>query len=893
MNYTKRGVQAKQQALTAKAGKWGRKFRLNLVIILLVACLAVGAWGASAAFGMYQGILASTPQIYSNQVAPVGAATFIYDRNGNKIDELVAVNSNRIFVTMDDIPEYMGQAIVAIEDERFYEHNGIDYMGILRSGYQFIKTMGEETQGASTITQQLLKNTIFTDWMSEGDNMIKKIKRKLQEQYLAVELTKILDKDEILERYMNTINTGQNTLGVEAAAQRYFGKSVKDLTISECSVIAVITQNPTRYNPISKPENNAVRREDCLRKMMELGFITPEERAEALADDVYARIERHNVDYLENNTTSSYFTDAVNYDVKQDLLDAGYSEENVDFLLYSGGLRIMTTLDPYIQEIVDEAVNNPEYYPEDSKWELEYALTVYHPDNTHQNYSQEMMTKYFKENIDADFDLLFDSKEEALEAVEIYKDAVMNEGDESDEKCNIIIQPQATVVIMDQYTGEVLAMAGGRGEKEGRLTLNRATDAYRGPGSTFKVLAAYAPALDSAGLSLATVFNDAPFYYDDGKEVKNWYKTGYEGLNSIRRGIERSMNVIAVKTLTQISPRLGYDYIKNFGFSKITDHYVRGNQVLKDDVQSLALGGVTVGVSNEELTAAYAAIANNGSYIKPKLYTQVLDSDGNIILDNTQEDSHQVLKETSAWLLTDAMTGTVTAAGATGTSVNFGGMAIAGKTGTTSDDFDVWFAGFTPYYTCVTWAGYDTPTDMNSSETGIAKTLWRNIMERVHEGLEYRDFTMPEGIVEVEICSRSGKLPHPSGICGAHLKTEYFDEMSLPYETCDVHYSGMICSYTGQPATPECPFQNPGSCELIPIEDESLHLGSTIPIENPDGTITYQQPNLSNMCPHDILFMAQPNAEEIINQQLNEIIIRQMQAQAAAEAAAAAAASGQ
>lgn len=884
MNYTQQGIQDKQQALNAKSGKWGRKLLLNFTVILLVGIIAIGVWGVSAAFGMYKGILALTPQIDLNQVAPVGAATFIYDCEGNKLDELVATNSNRIIVDGDQIPDYMGYAIVAIEDERFFEHNGVDFMGMLRAGYQFLKTMGEETQGASTITQQLLKNTVFTDWTSEGDNMIKKIKRKLQEQYLAVEVTKLLDKDEILVRYMNTINTGQNTLGVEAAAQRYFGKSVKDLTLSECTVIAVITQSPTKYNPIRNPENNARRRKDCLVNMVDLGFITQEECDEALADNVYERIEQHNVDYLANKGTSSYFVDAVTYDVREDLLAAGNSEANVDFLLYSGGLRIISTLNPTYQAIVDEAVNNPDNYPEGSAVQLEYALTVYKEDGTHQNYSKEMMVKYFRENVDANFDLLFDSEEEALQAIEDYKAVVMEEGDEADETISITIEPQVSVFVMDQSTGEVVAMSGGRGDKEGRLTYNRATEAYRGPGSTFKVLAAYAPALDSAGLTLSTVFNDAPFYYNDGKLVNNWYKTGYKGLCSIRYGIEQSLNVVTVKCLTQIGTRLGYDYIKNFGFSQITDHYVKGNQVFTDDNQPLALGGVTVGVSNEELTAAYASIANGGTYIKPKLYTKVYDADGNLILDNTQNEEHQVLKETTAYLLTNAMQDVVKKG--TGSSVNFNsGMAIAGKTGTTTDSLDVWFAGFTPYYTCATWAGYDNngySQKLDDSgadkETGIAKAIWKEVMKNIHADLPNASFSIPEGLVQMEVCSKSGKLPSESGLCTAHLITEYFAEDTVPTETCDVHYSGMVCAYEGNIAAAECPFAYAGTCELVPIEDEALHQGSTIPIEQPDGSIIYQEPNTSNVCSHDVSFLANPNYQALVNQYWYEIQQRWNQA---------------
>jgi len=878
MNYSKKGVRAKQKALNSKSVKWQRKLLLILFKVILVLILMVGVVGVSAGLGAFNGILASTPRISSNDVAPVGAATFVYDADGNKIDELVASNSNRIFVTMDQIPENMAHAVVAIEDERFYEHNGIDFRGILRAGYQFVITMGEEAQGASTITQQLLKNTIFTEWTSEGDNIIKKVKRKLQEQYLAIELTKILDKDEILERYMNTINLGQNTLGVEAAAQRYFGKSVKDLTLSECATIAVITQNPSKYNPIRHPDQNSRRRTDCLKKMLELEFITQAEYDEAMADDVYARIESHNVDYLASSSTSSYFVDALTYDVKQDLLEAGYNETQAEFLLYSGGLRIISTMDPEIQAIVDAAVANEENYTDKTDWLLSYALTVLHADGTHTNYSQEMMVKYFTENVDRNFDLLFSSQEEAMEAVEAYKLAVMGEGDDFQESLSLTVQPQVATIVMDQYTGEIVAMSGGRGAKEGRLTLNRATDSYRQPGSTFKVLAAYAPAIDSAGMTLATVFNDAPFYYDEGKEVKNWYDTGFRGLSSIRYAIEQSMNIVAVKTITQISPQLGYDYLKNFGFKKVTDRMVIGNQIKSDVIQATALGGITVGVSAEELTAAYAAIANEGTYTTPKLYTKVVDADGNVILDNTEADTRRVLRDTSAYLLTNAMEGVVKVPGSTGTSVNFNSnMAIAGKTGTTSDNKDVWFAGYTPYYTCATWVGYDNNEKLVSTgatgnrQTNIAKRIWKDIMSNIHTDLPDSTFAIPEGIVKTVICSRSGKLPVP-GLCDGTLREEFFTEDTVPVDSCDVHFSGPICAYDGLPAAPECPFAyGSGIAEVIPVEDESLWLGSTIPIEQPDGSIIYQQPKTSYYCQHDITFFANPDYESILHAQQYEI----------------------
>lgn len=864
MNYGKKGVRSKQRTLNSKSMKWGKKIALTCLKVFLIGFIGLGIVGISAGIGVFKGIIASAEPINSNDVAPVGFTTFIYDNQGNKIDTLVASNSNRIPVTMDQIPEDLANAFVAIEDQRFYEHNGIDITGILRSAYQFIKTGGEEKQGASTITQQLIKNTIFTDWVNE-DNLMEQIERKIQEQYYALELTKVLSKDEVLERYMNTVNLGQNTLGVQAASLRYFNKPVSELTLSECAVIAGITQNPYRYNPISHPEDSAGRRERVLNKMLELGYITQAEWDEAMADNVFERIQDVNIEIQDNNV-SSYFVDALTEEVYDDLIAAGYNSTRASFLLYSGGLHIYSTMDPDIQAIADEEFADEENFPIDTKWYLNWALTIKNKEGETVNYSREMMQKWFQDNVDKSFNLIFSSHEDGYAAIEQYKAAVLAETDEViGENISFTIQPQMSMTIQDQYTGNVVAMIGGRGAKEGRRTLNRATDSLRSPGSTFKILAAYAPALDTARMTLADVYVDEPFAYDNGQLVRNWWKSGYKGINSLRSGITQSMNIVTVKLLTEITPQLGFDYLREFGFTTIDQ--------ARDCYQPMALGGVG-GVSNLELNAAYATIANGGVYIKPKMYTKVVDSDGNVILDNTERDSHQVLKETTAFLLTDAMVDVVTKPQGTGTAVNFGGMSIAGKTGTATDSRDSWFAGYTPYYTATVWTGYDNQTPLSEAkknpEGSLAKKLWRAVMERVHEDLPNQTFPVPGGIIQAQVCSRSGKLPI-EGLCNGHIITEYFEEGTVPTEMCDVHYSGTLCAYTNLIACENCPFKIEGVTELLPIEDSSLWTGSTIITENPDGTITTTAPRTHNNCPHDAAFFADPNAYNIIEVQKAEL----------------------
>ena len=901
MNYGKKGVRAKQRALNSKVTKLERKLLLSIVKLTLIAIIGLCVCGVSAGIGAFRGILASTPTIRLGDVVASGQATIVYDNAGKEIDQYVTMNSNRIPVaSLDMLPDYLGYAFVALEDERFYRHNGIDFYSIGRAGFRFVETMGQEKQGGSTITQQLLKNTVFTTWTEEHGNMIKMLKRKFQEQFLALEIEKYYSKDDILLNYMNAINLGQNTLGVEAAAQRYFGKSASYLTVSECAVIASITQSPTWYNPIRNPEHNMTRRDTCLTKMRDLGFITPEQYAEAIADTeaVYDRIALHNSNYQAstNTTAGSYFSDAVYEQVKRDLVEiAGYSDTMAENLLTSGGLRIESTLDPTIQAIADEEFANPDNYPARVDWYLNYALTIYDAEDQPHNFSQENMTSWFKANKSNKFNLIFSSTDDANEAIETYRAAMMEElgveniEDNYDESISMTAQPQAAMVIEDQRTGYVVAIVGGRGTKEGRRTLNRATDALRSPGSTFKPLAAFAAALDSAGQTLATVYNDAAFNYNDGTPVDNWYDTGYRGIQSIRDAITRSLNVVSVKCFTVITPQLGYDYLTNFGFTTLTTSYVNyEGKIFTDLQQTTVLGGLTRGVSTYEMNAAYASIANMGVYVAPKLYSRVTDSDGNVILDNTTPATRRVIKETTAFLLTDAMVDVMTASGGTGGDARFSGMTMAGKTGTSSKYKDVWFAGFTPYYTCTVWSGYDNAIGMTSSGSrDTAKKLWRAVMSRIHENLSSKPFEKPQGIVQAAVCSKSGKYPIP-GLCDADVRTEYFEEGTEPdpMNSCDIHYQGEICEYDMLPASADCPFHYYGTLTLPLLEDPALIPGSTTIAINEDGSQTVIQPRTTNQCQHDATFFANPDYEAILNSQQWEIDQRRAQAAAAAAAAA-------
>ena len=791
MNYGKSNARKREKELTSKKTMILKKFNIIFLKTLLVCFLAVVVIGGCAGFGILKGVIDAAPEINLDDATPTGFLTTVLDAEGNQIASLVATGSNRVYATIDEIPKNLQHAFVAIEDERFYDHNGIDVKGILRAGIIGL-TSGHFSEGASTITQQLLKNNVFTSWTSES-NMADKFKRKIQEQYLAMQLEKKVSKDWILENYVNTINLGQNTLGVQAASNRYFNKDVSELTLSECAVIAAITQNPSRFNPISNPEKNLERRDKVLKNMLDQEYISQEEYDAAIADNVYDRIQVVNT-AVEEESIQSYFVDELTNQVIQDLIDfKGYTETQAYKALYNGGLTIYSTQNPTLQAICDAEVNNQENYPTAPKYSFSYRLTIEKPDGTFQNYSEQTMLSYYQ-SANSNYSLNFASIEEAQAAIDQYKSEIMQPGDKIVGNGETVTE--AALTIIDHATGAVAAIVGGRGDKTASKTLNRATDTARQPGSTFKVLAAYAPALDSGGLTLGSVQDDAPYSYENGTSLRN-YDNSFRGFTTLREAITYSINIVTVKTLTEIGTDLGYSYLQDFGFSTMVDD---------DNNQALALGGITKGVTNLDLTAAYATIANNGTYIKPRFYTKILDHDGNVLIDNTPQ-THGVLKPSTAWLLTNAMQDVVTKG--TGTSVNFGNMAIAGKTGTTTKNRDALFAGFTPYYTCVVWGGFDDNTPQDGGTTSYPKKIWRAVMSRIHETLEYRDFIMPGDITTATICKKSGKLT-VAGLCdadprGSMARTEYFAEGSVPTEYCDHHVSVTICAQSGMLATDFCP----------------------------------------------------------------------------------------
>lgn len=797
MNFGYKETINKQKDLVSVQKKVMSKSFVSILKIFLYIVLLLIITAGFLLLGTVHGIIKSAPSIDDVSIVPSSYSTTVYNSDNKEIAKLITSGSNRIKVSLDQVPTHLRWAFIDTEDARFYEHNGIDIQGIGRAAFIAITTL-DPSEGASTITQQVLKNNVFTDWTSESTFM-SSLKRKIQEQYLAVQLEKNIPnaKETILETYLNTINLGANTLGVQAASLRYFNKDVSKLTISEAAVLAAITSSPEVYNPITNPEKNEKKREIILQNMRDANHITQDEYDEALADDVYSRIQKVN-NKLEkkNDKVYSYFVDEVVKQVMEDLQKTkGYTYNQAYNAVYSGGLKIYTTQDSQIQKICDTELSNDENYPYPISYSINWAWSVQNPDGTVDNFDESDIQTYHKKSLgETNFKLLFSSKEEAKQCVKDYKKHLKQkyykkglkeeDGYTQYETLYYNPQPQVSFTVIDQTTGYVKAIVGGRGKKNVSLSLNRATNSTRQPGSTFKILSTYAPAIDTMGYTLSTTIVDEPYSYANGRPVENWNHT-YKGTVTVKQAIAQSMNVCAVKTLTAITPQLGYDYLLNFGLTTLVDNRVEPDGSVTSDIQqALALGGITDGVTNLEMTAAYASIANTGKYIRPVFYSQVIDSNGRVILDNTTPTTKTILKDSTAYLLTQAMISVVKEG--TGTPCQLeNGMPSAGKTGTTSSSYDLWFCGYTPYLTASIWTGYDENTALTGNQNYHEK-IWANIMNQINEVKKYKakDFATGESVKAYNICDSSGKLAI-KGVCPSTHK-EYFVKGSEP-DKCSWH----------------------------------------------------------------------------------------------------------
>lgn len=730
----------KPSAKAADGGK--RRISLLFLITVLVLLAAIAALSVCyvVAVYYYTTYQVSAPINYAS-LRPEQYVTNIYDSNANHIDKLHG-EENREYATISEIPVYLKNAVVAVEDMRFYSHGGVDLESVARAVYVNMKERAF-VEGASTITQQLVKNNLLKDTSVE-------LNRKIQEQCLAYKLENDLTaklggkraaKDFILEQYLNTVNLAHGMNGVKMAAKYYFGKELSELTLSECAAIASIIKNPSRYSPLNSPESNWERTRLVLYKMLEQEMISYYEYDDALKENIYT--SEHIIN-SGDTVIHSYFVDQVINEVARDLMyEKGLDEKSAYQLVYSGGLSIYTTFDPEIQAIIDDAFENGALFPKSGS--VINVLITYETE-------QGIVRKNGVVESDAQADSFIHAQRQSL------SDAGYTIVNESAQK---IVQPQGAFAVIDYRTGRVPAFGAGRGEKKYNLAFNRATQAKRQPGSCFKVLAAYLPALDTGVINAKTLIADEPFTITVNNEeyTPDNYDFSFRGDISVRTAIRDSINVAAVKTLVEVGYDKAFEYLKKLGFTTLVEERAsESGKSFTDLGPALALGGLTDGVTTLELAAAFGAIANEGMYNKPVFYTKVIAYDGTILLENKIEPVQVITPETS-YILTDMMADVVERG--TGKLAKFDDLSvqIAGKTGTSTDDRDLSFAGYTPYYAAAVWQGYDTPKELDYDKS-YHLLLWRNIMERIHKlkGHTSGQFVYPD-YMDDELLGRNVAVP--------------------------------------------------------------------------------------------------------------------------------------
>ncbi len=749
-----------------------------LITTFLILCLSASF--CIVAFAVYASV---SPELKTDELCTLARTqdrtTRLYytesDDDGNLVaveleSEALYADQNREWIKYDNIPKNIINAFVAIEDHRFFEHNGVDIKRTAGAIIGFVT--GKSSYGGSTITQQLIKNVT-------GDSSYS-VSRKIKELVRAKKLDDTLTKEEILELYLNTIYLARGSYGIGTAAKTYFDKSVSELTLAECASIACIAQSPTKWEPISNPKNNAMRRNTVLYRMNELGYISDNELKNALGETLSTSNERTRSP--SNEHIYSWYTESVIDETVRLLTENGVAsnEQTAKKLLYTGGLSIITAQNPKMQKAVEKYFENEENF-----------------------YSSELL-----------------------------------------------IHPECSIVVTEPKSGRILALAGGTGKKSANRVLNYATSTHRSPGSSIKPLSVYAPAIDSGLITYATVFDDTPvrFVSNGIGGMRGWpqnYPCGYRGLTTVRDAINRSVNTVAVKALNTLGREKSFDLLKNqLGMKSLVSSSDKSNSVYTDIAESpLALGQLTKGVTVAEITGAYTALAGDGKFNEAHTVLKILDANGKVLVDNASKNT-QVFSKESAAIMTKLLEG-VTSSGTASKMTLKQTIACAGKTGTTTNDCDRWFIGYTPDLLCGVWFGYPNPKSLDAYPAVKSPALkaFDEIMKIINTE-EYigrtpkTEFECPESVVTASYCRDSGKLVTSACMCdarGCRIETGYFTRETLPSEYCDVHTMVLYDTEHGGIAGDGCNKENCKYVGLLKVKRSFQY-----PVAISDSQYTFQ-----------------------------------------------------
>lgn len=704
------------------------------------------------------------PEIYRS-VSREKSTRFYYYENGAERDgienateledSMIYARERHVFAPYETIPEDLINAFVAIEDKRFYKHNGVDWYRTVGAGLNYVLKF-RDSFGASTITQQLVKNVTGNDDYS--------VERKIQEIFYALSLEEKLDKREIMELYLNVINMSQGCRGVRAAAETYFSKELSELTLLECVCLAAITNSPSYYDPFINPENNSARRKLILDQMLSAGFISAEEFSECYNMDVELNMnDRYNSDRI-----NSWYIDMVIEDVCDDLCrQYGYSYSEASELVYGGGLKIYTLMDKEIQDIVEK------YYEDESNF--------------------------------------FDG----------------GSG----------LKAQTSMIIIDPYTGDILGVAGARGEKSANRIQNYATQTLRPSGSVIKPLSIYAPALEKGIITYASVFDDVPVSFGEynmdasnGEVIlpspwPNNAPTVYHGLVNVNYAVEVSLNTVPIKILEMLGKEESFTFLKDtLGLENLIESLtLESGALLTDmDTAALALGQMNYGVTVRELTAGYSVFANEGIYNKPRSYSLVTDSFGKEILSNKREETRAISAD-NAYIMNKMLMNVVDNGTARGIELDEY-TDVAGKTGTSQEYYDRWFIGYTPVYLGGVWYGYEYPQSLENDTKHICTEIWDGVMSEIYARRKEElacEFRGSNNVIMAEYCKDSGKLM--CAACradprGDRSEVGYFVKGSEPTEECDCHILVKYDKKNGGVSYGTCPMSDITYVGLIRAE---------------------------------------------------------------------------
>lgn len=792
------------------------------VILFLCAILAL----LGAVVGIAKAFVDTAPTLDLAALNAQDKTSFIYDAQGNLITDYKGTE-DRIMVSIDEIPEMLQKAFIAVEDARFYEHNGVDVkriIGALVSNF----TTGS-TQGGSTITQQLIKQTVLSSEQS--------YKRKLQEAYLAMELETRYTKDQILESYLNTIFLGGSYYGVRVAAYGYFGKDLQDLTLRECAMLAGMTRSPNYYNPRANfytrntegsktPDITNNRTDYVLRAMRENGLISAQEYQAALDPSTAHVLEKspastdmyaypHYVEYAISDVVDTF----LHINGLENTSANRYAMENK---LRTGGYSVYLCLDTEIQQIVEDTLATWDKYPR----LRDPSDKVYQARNADGTYTE-------------------------------------------------IEQPQAAACVFDYRSGELKAIVGGRYKPSTRKTLNRACDMNMPVGSSIKPLTVYAPAID-LGASPASIAYNMPVPirgWKDGSGRDSWphnYGGGkYKGPQSLRNALRSSSNTATAQVLmTYVGVSRAVEYLHLMGIE---------DKNINADPFGLALG--SSGITPVQMAVAFGTIANKGVYQQPLSFSRILDGNGNVVVDmHQQQERHQVFKPSTAYLVVDMLKDAIQ--NGTGSKAKIASQVVAGKTGTNSDSKGVFFAGMTGWYSASVWVGHDNYKALTSKATGgnAAAPLWQSFMEKIHraKGLDSREIIdgapSDYGLVRATTCGVSGQLATDAcyhDLNGYKTITDYWDQNSVPTSYCSMHKTVSICTESGLLATEYCPAQVVEDRGIVliprghPLYDAIDSYGDTIrEYLGQFATLKSQSDIDQHACPiHDAYTAAQPPSE--------------------------------